>query len=111
MLGQKIKQEGSDQKMNTAALKAAMILKEINTEGLSAVLQMSRVSLGKRLYEGKSFTAEEIRVIATTLDLDLQKVNAIFFDGSLRDRNYNSAIAHKFYVNVRRETMEHDQRK
>ena len=68
--------------MNARALKAERVFKGLTQGNLAKALKVSVVSYSKKERGEVRFRPEEIMVVADILELDQDKVNAIFLTGS-----------------------------
>ena len=78
--------------MNTMELNVAMMRKNTTAKDMSEAIKKSHVSFNKKRCGDVPFDVNEVRAIASALGLDLQQVNLIFFDNSLRDCNLSPAF-------------------
>lgn len=73
--------------MNAIELKVERIRKGFTQEHLAKLLGVSTVSYSKKERGEVRFLPEQITVVAEALELDQDKVDAIFFDGKLPKGN------------------------
>lgn len=73
--------------MNLMELKIARIRKELTQKELAEKLGMAEVSYNRKEQGIREFSREEIEKLALLLNLDMDKVNEIFFNGKLTDCN------------------------
>ena len=74
--------------MNTMELNGAMARKGKSSNDLARAIRKSHVSFNKKRFGEVPFDLNEICGVVTELELDLQQVNEIFFDGNLRDSKF-----------------------
>ena len=72
--------------VNKNMLDAAMISKGYNSGVMGGFIGLNRMSYDNKRNGKVPFQANEIREIARVLDLSMEQVNVIFFDGKLHGR-------------------------
>ena len=77
--------------MNTMELNVAMMRKNATAKDMAEAIKKSHVSFNKKRCGDVPFDVNEVRAIASALELDLQQVNVIFFDQHLRSCNSSPA--------------------
>jgi hypothetical protein len=78
--------------MNTMELNVAMMRKGATAQTMSEAIKKSHVSFNKKRCGDVPFDVNEVKAIASALDLDLQAVNLIFFDLTLHDGKGNAEM-------------------
>lgn len=70
--------------MNTSELKAERIRQNKSVENMAMVIGKTPDTYAKKERGEVKFSPEEITAVSNDLGLDIDKFNAIFFDGKLR---------------------------
>ena len=76
--------------MNSLELQIARMRKGKTSQDMGVVIGKSRESYSKKETGEIRFSYEEVIAVADALDLSLQQVNTIIFDGKLKDENNSS---------------------
>ena len=76
--------------MNSLKLQIARMRKGKTSQDMGEVIGKSRESYSKKETGEIRFSYEEVIAVADALDLSLQQVNTIIFDGKLKDENNSS---------------------
>ena len=76
--------------INPTELNVAMLRKKVNASDMAKAIQKSRVSFDKKKFGQVDFSATEIYKLSQELDLTIEDVNIIFFDGKLPNGKKNT---------------------
>lgn len=67
--------------MNRSELRAAMARKDVNSERAAKAIGISADAFRRKMRGATQFRADNIAGLAVLLDLTLDDINVIFFDG------------------------------
>ena len=65
--------------MNTVELNVAMLRKGLTAQNMADIIKKSHVSFNKKRCGDVPFDVNEVKAIASALDLTIRQVNEIFF--------------------------------